>query len=925
MSRASSPLSLATIEQEILAGGLENVGSGRGVMARPAGNNSLTFFMNDEDVDEEEEEAEMEGVAEDVTIDNLSMELSSLDTSQTSQASVEEETSKQRERVLTDKYLAGQLSFKDFVSEINGEEDDEEELVSDDDEEWRPPGKRVKPGKTSRATSPESAKNKSNRESFEEELEQSQKSQLKRKKKVGGGTRRKRLDPALQGLMGEANLRFARGDAETAERMCMEVIRQDPTAPEPFQTLATLYEEQGEIERSLQFGLLAAHLAPQDGEEWARLADMSLEQGEMVQAADCYRKAVDADPGVARYHFTRAGLLERMGDKKGALRCYKRLLADLNMDQGEEFMQATKAIATLLHDKEDLEEAKKYFEEAFSRHGDCVTSEDVNLFLELLITLNQSQQALTICCEWCSVQFSADQSHKDLSNLEPEDQLAAFTELLVPEDLAADIRAKLVVILVGLRASHLTTELCEMFLEAETDQFGDLMLDMGEAMLKEKLWTKALPFYEKLVESERYGEAAVWLQLAECQANTNLLEMAEKSYRKVVELAPHVYQARLQLSLIMHKLGRAEDALDTLRQDEQQELLNPHLMFERCQMLLAENKIEEFLSKGKLLFSRHFVTIRNKDELHAISSAKKMSSKNKALNEVRNFRCEPLTEEFGPEFGTTGKITVEQEFGMFRRMCEILFEQERYVELQRVTFSALGSPVFTRKAEIIKECEFLCLLSSFFNGDSYHAYNLVRELVIKNVNNNSVWNLFNLVIMRADDVRHNRFLMRLMSRNPDNLALGILNGHNCLVAGTYKYSLGEYMSAFKADSSNPLVALMLGLTFCHMACQKFSAKKHSLVVQACSFLNTYKSLRGDCQEVNYNIGRAMHQLSLLPAALFYYKKGLEMGPSIKQEEGKDGHNMFDLSREIAFNMSLIYSSSGNMDLARMYTEKYITV
>ena len=53
------------------------------------------------------------------------------------------------------------------------------------------------------------------------------------------------------------------------------------------------------------------------------------------------------------------------------------------------------------------------------------------------------------------------------------------------------------------------------------------------------------------------------------------------------------------------------------------------------------------------------------------------------------------------------------------------------------------------------------------------------------------------VIMRADDVRHNRFLMRLMSRNPDNLALGILNGHNCLVAGTYKYSLGEYMSAFK--------------------------------------------------------------------------------------------------------------------------------
>ena len=71
----------------------------------------------------------------------------------------------------------------------------------------------------------------------------------------------------------------------------------------------------------------------------------------------------------------------------------------------------------------------------------------------------------------------------------------------------------------------------------------------------------------------------------------------------------------------------------------------------------------------------------------------------------------------------------------------------------------------------------------------------------------------------------------------------------------------------------------------------------------------------------------MHQLGLLPAALFYYKKGLEQGPSIEKEKEKDSghHNIFDLSKEIAFNMSLIYSSSGNHQLARHYTEKYITV
>ena len=87
------------------------------------------------------------------------------------------------------------------------------------------------------------------------------------------------------------------------------------------------------------------------------------------------------------------------------------------------------------------------------------------------------------------------------------------------------------------------------------------------------------------------------------------------------------------------------------------------------------------------------------------------------------------------------------------------------------------------------------------------------------------------------------------------------------------------MSAFKQDPENPMVALMLGLTFAHLACQKFSAKKHSLVVQSCAFLNTYLQLRGKCQEAYYNLGRAMHQLGLLPAALHYYKKALALPPA----------------------------------------------
>jgi len=137
---------------------------------------------------------------------------------------------------------------------------------------------------------------------------------------------------------------------------------------------------------------------------------------------------------------------------------------------------------------------------------------------------------------------------------------------------------------------------------------------------------------------------------------------------------------------------------------------------------------------------------------------------------------------------------------------------------------------------VIQECECLCLFSAFFNKDALFAFNYAREFIVKDVNNAKLWNLFNTIITsNTEDTRHNKFLMRLTTRHPDNVPMGILNGHNTLLSGTYKYSLGEYMNVFKVDRRNPIIPLMLGITFVHMACQKFSARKHSLVIQVSWF------------------------------------------------------------------------------------------
>ena len=73
----------------------------------------------------------------------------------------------------------------------------------------------------------------------------------------------------------------------------------------------------------------------------------------------------------------------------------------------------------------------------------------------------------------------------------------------------------------------------------------------------------------------------------------------------------------------MKELGRPDEALLTLDQDEDAELLNPTLLFEKCNLLYTEKRLEEFASKAELLLSRHCAQIRNKEEMYAIASLKR--------------------------------------------------------------------------------------------------------------------------------------------------------------------------------------------------------------------------------------------------------------------------------------------------------------
>ena len=146
----------------------------------------------------------------------------------------------------------------------------------------------------------------------------------------------------------------------------------------------------------------------------------------------------------------------------------------------------------------------------------------------------------------------------------------------------------------------------------------------------------------------------------------------------------------------------------------------------------------------KLLMMRHARNIRSKDEVYKACGAKKIG-----------WESEEETDDDELEFGTSS-VEMQEEYRLLRIAADYLYKENRLVELERICFTALTSPLFRKKREIIREIQFLTLQVCLTKGDSYYAYNLARSLLLRfnNLYNNRAWNLLIQVI----------FFLKFMSR-----------------------------------------------------------------------------------------------------------------------------------------------------------------
>ena len=160
----------------------------------------------------------------------------------------------------------------------------------------------------------------------------------------------------------------------------------------------------------------------------------------------------------------------------------------------------------------------------------------------------------------------------------------------------------------------------------------------------------------------------------------------------------------------------------------------------------------------------------------------------------------------------------------------------------------------------------------------------------------------------------------------------ILMGHHCQMNGSTKLALAEYMRAYKAMPEEPLINLLIAVGYLSHVTSRRCTDRHKTACRAFAFLFRYAKLRQWSEEVYYNLGRALHQLSLFSLAVPCYEHVLVVGNSATPATSSASSSSHagasppstSLKREAAYNLSLIYRLSGANDMARQLLASYCT-
>ncbi|KAG9232259.1 hypothetical protein BJ875DRAFT_467420 [Amylocarpus encephaloides] len=163
---------------------------------------------------------------------------------------------------------------------------------------------------------------------------------------------------------------------------------------------------------------------------------------------------------------------------------------------------------------------------------------------------------------------------------------------------------------------------------------------------------------------------------------------------------------------------------------------------------------------------------------------------------------------------------------------------------------------------------------------------------------------------------------RLIINDDLDISLLMLYGHMLSLGNSHVYALNYFMRAYDLDPTNPMINLTIGLSHIHHGMKRQSENRQHSVLQGLSFVFDYYNSRKESLnieerlEAHYNVARTYHILGVPHLAIPYYWRVLnEAGEDIKE----------DVVTETAYNLQLIYTVAGNIELAQDVVREWLTI
>ena len=334
-----------------------------------------------------------------------------------------------------------------------------------------------------------------------------------------------RLTAEFKSLMGEANLCLAKGDRGTAKNICLEIIRNIPDSPAPYETLSVIFEEENNLYESVQYGLMSAHLWPEDPMKWYSLAMKCNEIKDDENSKLCMTKALRFShltedksfiEECMNYFRNNEEEIDEPTAQKFAIG-YRKLIKISNGSDKDELIALVDAYETSCDRINKPECWIGVIIPLYKTFPEQVCEKKIVKICEVYLRLQwytkvvevlKSFSYLTEKSKDCFLNTPSELESTIAATVEsiskdPKEAASPFSSLILSETTSPILRSVLVTALIYLEFDSFTLEelATPLFTKGDPNSEGHLLLQIADAYFHVKNFSAAYPVYEQLANS----------------------------------------------------------------------------------------------------------------------------------------------------------------------------------------------------------------------------------------------------------------------------------------------------------------------------------------------------------------------------------------------------------------------------------------